>query len=254
MMTTIYDFPRDWYGSPFDSSSVGWIVGPLKYRLRSINQSSARMATGAQSIKGPRAQFWLVDAVTRPLYDPDRSDMDSLLSNLRGRANALRFADPTKLAPWYDRQTGAGSAELFSDGTSYTDGTAIVDGLLPPTVYVAESASKGSRYIVLKGFPASLSDILRRNDPFEVLPNGVPADFPHRYHLRYGGSSDAAGQVGVAIEPPLRADVAANDTVSLRYASSVFRLTSDDSGEMETADSGIGSVSFSLIEALDLVP
>ena len=244
-MTTIYDFPAAWYD---------WgLAVPGKYRLRSMSQVANRPWQGAVSIKGPHAQLWMVDMTTAPLQDPNRQDAEAFFSRLRGRAGLLRFADPTKLDCWYNRNTAPASSR-FSDGTLFSDGTGFVDGLMPPTVYVAQVAAKGSRYLVLKGFPASVASALRRGDPLEIKPNGVPAGFPHSYHAMIGGDTDASGQIGIQIEPPLRAGVSVGDTVSLRTAASVFRLTTDDSGEMEFAAGFMGSISFSLVEALDLVP
>ena len=245
MTVTIYDFPLAWYDWGF--------AAPSKYRLRSMSQVALKPWSGAQGVAGPHAQLWLADMTTAPLQDPYRQDADAFFARLRGRSGLLRFADPTKLDCWYNRTTTPTTSK-FSDGTSFTDDTGFADGLMPPTVYVAQVASKGARYLVLKGFPVSTVTALRRGDPLEIRPNGVSANFPHRYAAMYGGDTDSSGQIGVAIEPGLRAGVAVGDPVSLRAASSVFRLASDDSGEMELAAGFMGSVSFSLIEALDLVP
>ena len=241
----IYDWPLAWYDWGF--------AAPSKYRLRSMSQVAPKPWSGAQAVSGPHAQLWLAEMTTAPLQDPYRQDADAFFARLRGRAGLLRFADPTKMDCWFNRNAAPTSGR-FSDGTLFSDGTGFADGLMPPTVYVAQAASKGARYLVLKGFSASTANALRRGDPLEIRPNGVPADFPHRYVAMYGGSTDADGQIGVAIEPGLRAGVAVGDSVSLRGAASVFHLAADDSGEMELAAGFMGSVSFSLLEALDLVP
>lgn len=244
MTTTIYDFPNEWYD---------WMASPLKYRLLSINQSSARIASGAQSIKGPHAQLLQASGTFRPLYEAEWQSVDAFFARLRGRANAVRFAHPNKLTPLYNR-TITPTITYFSDGTRFSDDTGFANGLLPPTVYVATAAVKGDRYIVLKGFPASTADIISRGDPLEIVPNGVPATFPHRYEAMYGGSSNSSGEVGFAIEPGLHASVAVGDPVKLDNAASVFRLTSDDAVDPEFVGGRYANISFSLVEAVDLVP
>ncbi len=240
----ILTFPVEWYPE----------IETQSFALRSLNQVAARPWRGAgAAISGPHTQLYVSDVSFRPMRDPLLQDMDSFFARLKGRANALRLADAKRVAPWYDRNITASSVG-FSDGSLFDDGTGFANGLLPPNVFVAEAAARGANYIVLGGFPASTANVIRRGDPFEIMPNGVPAAYPHRYEAMISSSSDSSGRVGLEIGPLLRVGVAAGDQVSLRYAASLFRLVSDSEGESQTGGAGIGTRSFKAIEALDLVP
>ncbi len=244
MTVTIYNFPTAWYE---------FIVGQ-KYPLRSLNMAANRpWSSAGQAINGTHTQMFVTDVTMAPNRDPDLQDMDALFTRLRGRSNALRIADSLRLAPWYDRSIDPEVA-TWSDSSLFTDGSGFANGFLPPEVYVYSAAAKGSNYIVLGGFPVSITAVLRAGDPFEIKPSGVPAEFPHRYKAMFSSSSDASGRLGVSIEPRLRAGVAAGDPVSLRYASSVFRLADDTQADISGTGGGVGNFGFSLVEALDLIP
>lgn len=242
-MTIIYDFPVDWYDQ----------IVTQKYPLRSLTQVSSRMFGGGQRPSLPHTQIFMTDITFAPLQDPMLQDIDALFTRLRGRSGALRIAEVMRLKPWYDRNVVPGR-QNWSDGSTFTDGSGFASGYLPPNVFAAQSAARGARFIVLGGFPVSTAGVLRHGDAFEIKPNGIAAMFPHRYKVMGGGSSNAAGMIGVTIEPGLRAGVAEGDTVSLRNAASVFRMTSDDQFDFEGSNGGIGNGGGSLIEALDLVP
>lgn len=243
MTVSIYTFAPEWYE---------YIV-KQKYPLRSMSQAANRPWGGGQSISGPHTQLFLCDVTFAPMRDPVLQDLDAFFTRARGRANVIRIAHAMRLAPWYDRNLTPTRAN-WSDNSTFSDGSGFVSGYLPPEVYVETAAARGSNFIVLGGFPASISNVIRKGDPFEIKPNGVPAAFPHRYKAMFNCSSDASGRVGIEIEPKLRAGVAAGDTVGLRYASSVFRMTGDDQFEIDDEGAGIGNFGGSLVEALDLVP
>jgi hypothetical protein len=244
-MTTVYDFSREWYDL---------LTPPHRYTLRSVNQSAATTWNGAgPGIIGPHTQFWTTDIAFRPMYDPIQQDVDAFVSRLRGRSGVARIASSRRSRPWYDRNLAATSA-TFSDGSGFTDGSGFANSFLPPEVYLTTAAAKGARYLVLGGLPASLVNAFRNGDVLEIKPNGIASEFPHKYKMMYGGDTNASGEIGVAIEPPLRQGVAAGDTVSLRYPSTLFRLVDDNQGEIDIGGDGIGSLSLSFIEALDLVP
>jgi hypothetical protein len=187
------------------------------------------------------------------MYDPTQQDVEAWVLRLRGRSGVARIGHAKRQRPWYDRNLVATRA-TFSDGTRFNDGTYFANGYLPPQVYVVTAAGKGQRYLTLGGFPASVSNVLRRGDLLQVKPNGMSGTVPHLYSVMFGGNSDAAGQIGVEIEPMLRSDVAAGDTVGLRNASTLFRLADDAQGEIQLGADGIGSLGLSFVEALDLVP
>ncbi len=243
MTVIVYDWPVEWYDK----------ITTQTYAPRSITQAASRARSGAQRISGPDAQFYVSRVTLAPMRDPERQDVGAFLARLKGRSGAMRLADSSKLAPWYDRSITP-TRSNWSDGSTFTDGTGFVTGYLPPEVFVATAAARGANYIVLGGFPASTANVIRRGDPIQVKPNGDPGIFPHPYEAMFTCSSDASGLVGIEINPRLRQGVGVGDSVGLRYAASVFRLESDNEGETETADGGIGNIGFSLVEALDLVP
>ncbi|WP_448043819.1 hypothetical protein [Bradyrhizobium liaoningense] len=244
MSVTVYDFPVEWYD----------LLVTQKMPLRSINQAAATTWNGAgQGIIGPHTQIWTTEMSFRPMYDPIQQDVDAWVSRLRGRSGVARIGNALRQRPWYDRNLLPGTS-TFSDSTTFTDGTGFDDGYLPSEVYVVNAASKGHRYIVLGGFPASTANVLRRGDLLQIKPNGLPGTVPHLYKAMYGGNSDSSGEIGLEIEPMLRTDIAAGDTVGLRNTTSLFRLVDDQQGDIEISANGIGSLGLSFIEALDLVP
>lgn len=244
MTVTVYDFPVEWYE----------LLVTQKMPLRSLNQAAATTWNGAgQGIIGPHTQIWTTDLSFRPMYDPIQQDVDAWVSRLRGRAGVARIGNALRQRPWYDRSITA-SLATFSDGTRFTDGSGFASGYLPPEVFVFATASKGQRFLTLGGFPASTPNVLRRGDLLQVKPSGMPGTVPHLYKAMYGGNSDSSGHIGVEIEPALRTDIAAGDTVGLRNASTLYRLVDDNQGDIEIGASGIGSLGLSFVEALDLVP
>lgn len=241
-MTTVYEFPREW-------------LTPERclFRLASRSQSAARPWLGGKSVRGPHAQFWTCQITLTGKRDPDRQRMAAFMSRLDGQAGLLRMTDPHRLKPWRDREATS-SSESYSDGTRFTDGTGFDTSLLPPNLYVAAAANRGDNFVVLGGLPTSTADVFTRGDLFEHKPGGVADGVPRLYEMMVGGSSDASGRIGVEIRPRLRTGIAAGDQVSLRRPSTVFRLVDDDQGAMEVTRPVIGSMGFSLIEALDQVP
>lgn len=242
MTVTVYDFPQEWYE----------LIVTQKFRTWSRSFVSPRPFTGGVNVNGSHTKLWRADVTMGPQRDLVLQEMKAFFDQLDGQAGVLRFADVTRLAPWHDRAL-APSVSYFSDASSFTDGTGFANGYLPPEVYLASAAQAGSKYIVLGGFPASTANVLRRGDLLQIKPNGIPGTVPHLYAALLPGSSDADGNVGIKIDIGLRTDVAARDTVGLRYASSLFRLADDTQGEIEDSD-GVGTFGFSIIEALDLVP
>lgn len=238
----VFDFPTKWHDK----------IVTNKFRLRARTQSSARTWSGGDNVGGVVAKQWAIDISFAQMRDPDLQEIKAFFSGLDGRANVLRMPDVARLAPWRDRNATL-TETSFSDNSLFTDGSGFAAGYLPPEVYLAQAASRGDNYIVLGGFPASVP-VLTKGDLLQVKPEGVPGLVPHLYQVQLAGASNSDGQVGVEITPRLRADLGAGDQVGLRFASGLFRLTSDMEGEFEDTGSGIGTGGFTAVEALDLVP
>lgn len=244
MTFQIFDFPIDWYDE----------IVTQKFTLRSITQAGARPFGGSSpSITDTQTQIWLCDVTMAPQRDPVLQDMDAFFTRLRGRYRGLRISNGMRLAPWYDRNLSP-TTSTFSDGSTFTDGSGFANGFLPPNVFVDTSADRGANYLILGGFPPLIENVIRRGDLLQIKPNGIASGFPHLYKAMFSGSSDANGRLGIEIESRLRAGVASGDQVGLRYASTIFRLATDDQADIEGSGGQIGNFGFSLIEALDLVP
>jgi hypothetical protein len=243
-VTDVYDWPNDWY----------YRIQTQSFNLRSLNQAAGIGWGGAgQAISSLATQMWLCDVTMMPLRDPILQDMDAFLARLRGRNGVVRFGNGARLAPWNDRNLSP-TTSTWDDGSTFTDGTAFANGFLPPEVYVVNAAAKGSNYVVLGGFPASMTAALHRGDLLQIKPNGIPGTVPHLYKTMWTADSNSAGQIGVAIEPRLRAGIAAGDVVGLRNATTLFRMVDDTQGDIQITGAGMGACGFSLVEALDLVP
>lgn len=242
-MTTVYDFPQDWY--KFSSAT---------FRIKSRSQVANRTWIGGNNVKGPHAQGWVTQLTLSTLKDPLRQDVAAFFSRLDGQAGLLRIADPTRLRPWYDRNI-IQAVQGFTDGSRFTDGSGFTSSFLPAFCYVIAAANKGDNYIQLGGLPASTASVFRRGDMMQVKPNGVATVVPNLYEAQIGGGTDASGQIGLEVRPRLRQNFTPGDQVSLRYPASVFRCIDDDQGVIQmTAPGDIGSGAFSLIEALDQIP
>lgn len=245
-------FPVEWYQ---------FIVGQ-KFNPRSNNQAAGRPWGGAGSAisNRPHTQMWINEVSMAPLADhmapelgPVLQDVGAFIQRAKGRSGLIRMSWGTRLMPWHDRALVA-SRVGFSDGSTFSDGSLFINGMLPPNVHVEESGLRGANYLVLGGFPANTPNVLRRGDLLEIKPGGVAAPFPHLYSAMFGGDSDSQGRIGIEINIPLRQGVNANDTGSLRYASTLFHLADDTQGDVEGTGGEMGNIGFSLIEALDLIP
>lgn len=239
-MTDIREFPREWYK-----------FAKLSFQLRAASQISPRPWAGGNSIYGPHVQLFM-PKLTVTTQDVDTWPvMDGFFSRLGGQAGLIRIGDASRLQPQYNRSVIVGS-QLFSDGSSFTDGSGFASGLLPPTCFLAATASRGDQSVVIGGLPASTASVLRRGDLFELRPNGIPSASPNLYQVMVDGSTDAAGNAGVEIRPPLRQGMSSGDMVVLSYPTSVFHLVDDAQAEMQITPPFLADFGFSLIEAVEL--
>lgn len=239
MTDLIIDFPREY-------ESFATIV----FRTRSTSQVSPRPWAGGNSIYGPHAQLWIAKIEAGQVDGDDWQERAALFDWLGGQAGLIRMYDPIRKAPLYNRKLAA-AAQGWSDGTRFSDGTDFVDGLLPPTAFLVDAASRGDTSIVLGGLLPNLAPALYRGDLLELRPNGIADGKPRLHSVMVRGNTDSSGQTGVEIRPPLRSDYAAGDMVVLDHAASVFHLVDDDQGEMTIARPYVGNYAFQLIEAIE---
>src|SRR5882724_9576112 len=202
-MTEIYEYDRSWYR--FTS---------LSFQLLSSSQTSARPWAGGNSIYGPHVQIWMPKLTATMQEQSVWPQIDAFFSRLGGQAGLIRIGDASRLQPRFNRELIAASA-TWSDGSTFTDGSGFLSGLLPPTCFLYAAAARGDRSVVIGGLPVSTSRALSRGDLFEVRPNGIASATPNLYQVMVDGSTDSSGNAGVEIRPALRQGLAAGDMVVL---------------------------------------
>lgn len=239
---TVYSFPQEWYK-----------FAQATYRLQAMSLVSPRTFINGKNVKGPIATAWIGQFTLATQQDPVRQSLAAFFSRLDGQAGLLRISDPSRRAPWYNRNN-AGSDIGWSDGSTFNDGSLWGNGLLPAMCYVDAAANKGDNFFVLGGLPASLTDAFMRGDLVEIMPDGIAGSCPNLYEIMVGGDTDSSGRIGLEVRPRLRASFAVGDQASLSYPSTVFRLTDDDQGVLQVTPPVLGSGGFNLIEAIDQIP
>ncbi len=231
-----------------------WLkVTSASFRLMSASQMSASPWTKRINVYGPHQQMWVAKMVLIPLSEDIPFRISAFLDRLGGMAGLIRIGDPSRRMPYFNKLQMPGS-ETFSDGTTFTDGTGFSAGLLPPTAFIAQAASKGEVNTIIGGLPASTIRALRAGDLFEIKVGGVATEIPHLYELVRDCGTDVSGLSGVEIRPPLRANVALGDQVVLSGARSCFRLIDENQNDISyepmAGGAPLGSMGFSLFENL----
>lgn len=193
--------------------------------------------------------------VMPPMESDQWRDLDGLVAALRGADGKIRLWDSKRKEPAFNR-TATITTQTWDDSTLWSDGTGWSSGALPPFVNVGESAARGTNNLLLNGFPPSVSGVLRRGDLMEIRPNGVPAEHAHLYMVTQWSNSNSDGAVRVYFEPGIRKGVRPGDLAVIGGGGdkpmSVFRLASDDQGEMEVNEAGHGSLGLRFSEALPI--
>lgn len=239
-MREIYTYPPEWYQ-----------FSKIAFQLRSASQSSPRPWAGGVSVYGPHAQLWMPKFSVGTIHDPRLwREMDAFFSRLGGQSGLLRIGDFSRTQPRYNLDA-ATTVATWSDGSTFTDGSGFVAGLLPPTCVLAAARERGDTDVVIGGLPASIANAISRGDMFEIRPNGIPSATPNLYQVMVPGTTDGSGRAGVEIRPPLRQDVADGDMVVLANPTSVFHLIDDNQAEMEITRPVKSDFGFSLIEAVE---
>lgn len=233
---------------PFDS-----LPEMRSFRLRAMNLSALASQTGELIPGGLLVQRFEAKLTMPDLGEEKWREHDGLFSDMAGTAGLIRLWDHARPEPFYN-QTVAQSVVTWDDDTTFSDGSGWMNGLLPPIVTVGETAARGASNLLLKGFPPSLSGVLRRGDLFEIRPNGIPAEHGHLYVVTRWANSNAAGHARVYFKAGLRKGVRAGDAAVIgggaEKPSTVFRHLSDDEGSIDVRAPMIGAFGVSLIEVL----
>lgn len=234
----ILEWPVSWYN-----------FVKAKFFLRSFSQVSVSSWTSRRNVYGPHAQLWFVELELVPMEKSTWMPIEALIAELGGQAGLLRISDPARVQPQRNYES-EGTMVGFSDSTFFNDGTGFNSEALPPTIHITQQADKGSESIVVGGLPISSTRVLRRNDLFEIRPNGFSSATPHLYMLTRDSNTDADGKTMLNFRPGLRTGVQNGDSVVLHYPMSVFRLQDDEQGVIERTSPTFGNGSFKLIEAI----
>jgi hypothetical protein len=234
---SVFQWPREW--SKFVSG---------RYNLQTASLRSQSTFTPARSASYSFS-FWRCDLVYRPLRGPSNwQGVEAWFARLDGDVNVFRMFDPLRCQPRYNRQHPQ-APEKWSDDTNWSDGTGWVSGMIPPTAQLAAAASRGARFIHVEGLPEGIAEALAPGDLLELRPNGVATETGNLYQVVVGGATDANGEIGIEIRPPLRQNFAAGDQVVFVNAQTVFRLTDPEQGSIER-DANIGHFGFAGVEHL----
>lgn len=232
-----------------DLHQFGLFAESRSFRLVTFNLGSMGLLSRDLLTSGPIDQRWVAQLTSGNQKQTEWRLFDGLIAACRGTVGRVRCFDPGRTFPYLDL-TSAKTTVTFDDATTFSDGTGWLDGKLPPFVAVDRNASGGARSLVARGFPASTAGVLRWGDLFELRPSGVPADHGHLYIVKGVSNSDADGMTRVSFEPGLRRGIAAGDMIVLQKPSTVFRLASENEGEMTVSAPNTGRFGLSLIEIL----
>lgn len=237
----VWTYPREWYR-----------FSKLSFQLRSASLVSARPWAGGNNIYGPHAQMWMPKFTASVMEETVWPEISAFFDELGGQAGLLRIGDPSRVTCAYNRARKA-EQEAFSDDTMFTDDTGFIDGFMPSTAYLIAPAKRGDTFAKIGGLLPSTTKALARGDLIEFQPNGVADMTPRLHSVTLQGNTNANGECGVKIAPPLRAGLAAGDQVALDYATSIFHLIDDSQAEIEITPPLFGNFGFSLIEAIENV-
>lgn len=225
------------------------------FRLRAFN-ISAIAAQSQELVSGGLLVQRFEARLTLPsLIEEKWRDLDGMLAELAGTGGRLRLWDHARPEPYFNRNVPR-LASAWDGGALWTGGGGWLAGPLPPTVIVAETAARGKNNILLSGFPAGQSGVLRRGDLMEIWPNGQQADHGHLYEVTRWSNSNDTGLSRVYFRPGLRKGVRAGDHMLIGQGikgggpkpSTVFRLASDEEGNIEVRGKNFGSLGLTLIE------
>jgi len=214
-----------------------WRPADASFRVRPLSQLSSSPYTGA-SRAATSGLIWVVEANFPAMSEEDGAEMQSFLDGLEGPTNAVSV--PVWTRPSI-RAVANGGVALWSDGTSFSDGT----GWLEPSwdLTVAVAALAGARSLTLTGFPAS-EQVLWRGDVIQV-GNSV-------LDVQSAIYSDASGLAMVPVLPGLRAGVPAATPVKTVMPRLRVRLVPDADAAMMREFNTYAPFSLRFVEAIDL--
>lgn len=172
----------------------------------------------------------------------------AFFSRLRGQARLIRIGDYRRMKPFNNNVTP--TKQAWSDETYFDDGSGWAEYPVPPFGVVARAASRGDSFIVLGGLPASKTALLLRSDTVELRANGVWTSTPNFYEFQVDGNTNADGEMGVEIWPPLRQGFAVGDMAVFDHPMTVMQCIDDDQGFGTNSFPKLTTRSFSLVEAI----
>ncbi len=223
------------------------------FRLRPFNISSVMSETQEVIPGGLKAQRFEAK-LTMPNMDEERwREHSGLFSDLAGIGGKIRLWHHARTEPYYN-QTVTPTVTTWDGGATWDGGSGWAAGHLPPIVSVGETRSRGFDNLLFKGFPASLSGVLRRGDLFEIRPSGIPAPYGMLYEVVGWVNSNSSGECRVRFRPGLRKGVRTGDMIVIggggEKPMSVFNLAGDEEGLIDVSGPMVGTFGVTLREVL----
>lgn len=231
----IYDWPIDWYR--------------FTETIFTLEASTLR-TTAAQTPRVNAAlsfQAWFIDLRMANSVGPHNwQKYSAFFSRLEGETNLFRIGDPLRCMPQYNYgKINTWPQEPWSDDTYFTDNTGWLSaGLVPPSAEVLAGASRGDKFIQLRGLPVNTTGALSPGDLIELRVNGVPGESSNLYEVVVAGPTNANGETGVEIRPGLRQGFAEGDMAVLWKPRGTFRLVDNSQGRLSRFDN-VGQLGFS---------
>lgn len=215
-------------------------AGAKPFRIRVRNNSSGESVTGAERVSASLADVWTWSLDARDMTGPEHERVTGFVAALQGRLNRVRVPIRRRPGTGPRARTGLAAAamETFDDGSRFDDGS----GFAPPELFALAASSA-----------AAWSSRL-----FLSWPSGIAAPAPGDV---FGIGAERAvmvtdvfatgATVEIAVWPPLRATLAAADTVLIEGGYVIMRSSTDDIGDEPFGSMFERLVSFKFVENLD---
>ncbi|EHM01161.1 hypothetical protein HMPREF9946_02236 [Acetobacteraceae bacterium AT-5844] len=201
------------------SAWPSWLRGPgsLSWRLTANTQIHTSPLDGStQTLRLPGSR-WVVTLSWQTMRQDDWRGLSSFIAYLGGRAG--RFT----MSPQHAKRRGAGG------------GSPVIDG-----------AGQSGDVLATRGWPPNTAVLW----PGDYISYPDAAGRPMLHQVVTGGQSDGAGRAWLVIAPPIRRPGADGEPIEIDAPIGLFRLASDEDGDLAVRAPLTGSLSVNLEEAL----
>lgn len=205
----IYTWPNNPKWTPMSSS----------FRPKSISSMSSSPYTGSHKAFS-LAQLWYLEATWNNHDLATTQEIQAFLNQLEGPSNPVRMFDWWKRSPIL-LSTGD---EPWDDGTFFDDDSGWQEGY---SLTLTQAVVRGDNVLAIEGLPVS-SECFRRGDLIGVSHITEEAMVEmYAYELRYGVTSNSAGEALLTVQPGMRGAAAIGDVVTTYKPTLPMRLISD---------------------------